>query len=217
MISNAILAYNKKKIPGGINSFKQLFDSKYKKSMVALDDERMLIGLTAISLGYTPNETDPAKLAKIKEKMASLKSNIKLFDSDSPKTSMINGETSVGYMWCAEAELAMEENKDVVAVYPKEGFCRQEDNLVILAGAKNKANAEKFINFILQPKISKMISDVYPYVNPNKAAYPLLSDKYKKSPASNPSAADIAKGQLVKNLGDKAKLYDDIWTEFKNK
>jgi spermidine/putrescine-binding protein len=217
MISNAILCYNKKKVPEGITSFSDIFNSKYKKSIVSLDDERMLMGLAAISLGYSVNETDPTKLKKIKEKLISLKPNIKLFDSDTPKTSMINGETSIGYMWCAEAALAMQENKDIVPVYPKEGLCLEFDNFVIPDGAKNKSNAEKFINFILDPKISKMISDVYPYVNPNKAAYPLLPAKYKNNPASNPPAGALSKGQMVKNLGDKAKLYDDVWTEFKNK
>ncbi|OJU18540.1 MAG: hypothetical protein BGN88_13100 [Clostridiales bacterium 43-6] len=216
MISNAILCYNKAKIPGGIKSINDIFDSKYKNSIVMLDDIRMVMGLSALSLGYSVNETDPAKVAKMKDKLVSLKPNIKLFDSDSPKTSMISGETSIGFMWCAEVALAMAENPDIVPVYPEEGISLMIDNFVIPAGAKNKKNAELFINFILRPEISKMVSAEYPYVNPNKAAYDILPDSYKNNPASNPPAEALKKGQLVKNLGDNAKLYDDVWTEFKN-
>lgn len=216
MIANAILCYNKEKVPEGIKSFNDIFDPKFKNSIVSIDDMRMVIGMAAISSGYTINETDPGKLGQIKEKLISLKPNIKLFDSDTPKTSMISGETSIGYMWCAEVALAMAENENIVPVYPEEGLCLMIDNFVIPDGAKNKANAELFIDFILRPENSKLISDEFPYVNPNKAAFDLLPDSYKNNPASNPPEEEIKKGQLLKNLGDDAKLYDDIWTEFKN-
>ena len=217
MLSNAILCYNKSKLPEGITSFSDLYDPKYKNSVVCLDDMRMVIGITAISLGYSVNETDPQKLSKIKEKLFELKPNIKVFDSDTPKSSMIAGETSIGYMWCAEVALAMQENPDIVPVYPKEGLCLMVDNFVIPTGAKNKENAELFIDFILRPDISKLVSDEFPYVNPNKAAFDLLPDSFKNNPASNPPEEEMKKGQLLHNLGDKAKLYDDLWTEFKNK
>lgn len=217
MISNAILCYNREKIPQGITSFDEIFDPRYKNQLVVLDDQRMVMAIAAIALGESINETDPVKLSAIKEKLFSLKENIKVFDSDSPKSQMISGETSIGYVWCAEAALAMQENPNILPVYPREGLALMFDNLAIPAGAKNKENAMLFINFILRPEISKMISAEYPYVNPNKAAYPVLPDSYKNNPASNPPAESLAKGQFVMNLGDSAQIYDDIWTEFKNK
>ena len=217
MISNAILCYNREKIPQGITTFGEIFDPKYKNQLVVLDDQRMVMAIAAIAMGESINETDPVKLTAIKEKLFSLKENIKVFDSDSPKSQMISGETSIGYVWCAEAALAMRENPNILPVYPREGLAFLFDNLAIPAGAKNKENAMLFINFILRPEISKMISAEYPYVNPNKAAYPILPDSYKNNPASNPPAESLAKGQFVMNLGDSAHIYDDIWTEFKNK
>lgn len=91
------------------------------------------------------------------------------------------------------------------------------DNMVIPKNAKNKKNAELFMNYFLRPEVSKKFSDAYPYVNPNKEAAPLMSDEYKNNPASNPSDETMSKGQLLQNLGTSAKAYDDIWTEFKNK
>jgi spermidine/putrescine-binding protein len=216
MISNAILCYNRTKIPQGITSFGEIFDPRYKNQLVVLDDQRMVMAAAAIALGESINETDPVKLSVIKDKLFSLKENIKVFDSDSPKSQIISGETSIGYVWCAEAALAMQENPNIIPVYPTEGLALMFDNLAIPAGAKNKENALLFINFILRPEISKMISAEYPYVNPNKAAYAILPDSYKNNPASNPPAKALEKGQFVMNLGDSAQTYDDIWTEFKN-
>lgn len=217
MISNAILCYDKSKITEGIKTFGEIFDPKYKNSIVCIDDQRMVIGMAAIATGESVNEKETAKLEKVKEKLFSLKQNVKVFDSDSPKSSMISGETSIGYLWCAEASLAMKENPNIVPVYPEDGLVLMIDNLSIPKDAKNKENAELFINFFLRPEISKMFSDEFPYVNPNGAAQPLLSDEFKNNPASNPPPTALAKGQLLENLGDAAGLYDDMWTEFKNK
>lgn len=217
MISDALLCYNSEKIPGGITTFGEIFDPKYKNQIVVLDDQRMVMAVAAITLGMSVNETDPVKLEAIKNKLFSLKDNIKVFDSDSPKSQMISGETTIGYVWCAEAALAMQENPKILPVYPKEGLPLLFDNFAIPAGAKNKENAMLFINFVLRPEISKMVSEEYPYVNPNKAAYPVLPDSYKNNPASNPPAGALENGQLLRNLEENAQLYDDIWTEFKNR
>jgi spermidine/putrescine-binding protein len=217
MLSNALLAYNSEKVPEGIRSFNDLFNPAYENSMVVLDDQRMVIGMVALSLGYSVNETDPAKLEEIKNRLFELKPNIKIFDSDTPKSSMIAGETSIAYMWNAEVVLSMQEMESVVPVYPEEGMVLMFDNFVIPTGAKNKENAELFIDFCMRPDIAKMISVEYPYVSPNIAAKELFSQEYLNNPVSNPPAEEIAKGQLLKNLGETSKIYDDMWTEFKNK
>ncbi len=217
MLSNAILCYNSEKVPGGITSISDLLNPEFENSLVVLDDERMVIGMVALSLGYSVNETDPDRLEEIKERLFELKPNIKIFDSDTPKSSMIAGETSIGYMWNAEVVLSMQEVESIVPVYAEEGMVLMFDNFVIPTGAKNKENAELFINFCMRPEIAKMISDEYPYVSPNEAAKALFSEEYLSNPVSNPSSEELAKGQLLKNLGEASKIYDDIWTEFKNK
>jgi spermidine/putrescine transport system permease protein len=210
----ATLCVNTDVVKEDITSFAQIFDAKYKNSIVALDDFRAVIGLTAKTLGYSMSETDPAKLDKIKEKLLTLKPNIKTLDSDSPKTDMISGETSIGYMWNAEIALAIEANPKIKIVFPKEGCYLFLDNLAILDGAKNKENAEAFINFILRPDISKMISEEFPYLNPNTEAVKLLGDKYINNPASNIPADVFKNGEYIQDVGSTVDTYNNIWTEF---
>jgi spermidine/putrescine transport system permease protein len=217
MLSNALLAYNSDKVTDDITTVNDLFNPEYENSMVFLDDQRMVIGMVALSLGYSVNETDPTKLEAIKQRLFELKPFIKIFDSDTPKSSMIAGETAIGYMWNAEVVLSMQEVDTIVPVYPEEGMVLMFDNFVIPTGAKNKENAQLFIDFCMRPEIAKMISEEYPYVSPNDAAKALFSEAYLSNPVSNPPSEEIAKGQLLKNLGETAKIYDDIWTEFKNK
>jgi spermidine/putrescine transport system permease protein len=208
------LVVNKKVITDDITSYTQLFDAKYAKSIVALDDFRIIIGIVAMSMGYSPNETDPAILAKISDKLMELKNNIKILDSDSPKTAMINGEASIGLMWNAEASLAIKDNPDVQIINPKEGNTLFLDNLCIAKGSKNLDAAEKFMNYILDAKASAEISKVYPYLNPNTEAVKLLGDEYKNDPAANIPSDIFGKGQYIMNVDKSIDIYNDMWAKF---
>ena len=209
----AALCVNKAKVTDNITSFKQVLDPKYKESIVALDDFRAVIGAVAKSQGFSLSTTKDDELAKVKTALAALKPNLKVLDSDSPKTSMINGETTIGYMWSAEIALAMQESKDFDIVFPDEGCYVFLDNLCILKGAKNAANANAFLNFIMKPETGKMVLDEFPYLSPNKAAVALMPDSYKNNKASNVPAEVIKKGEYVKDIGSSVEKYDALWTE----
>ena len=209
----AALVVNKKMVDEDITSFKQIFDPKYKNSLVVLDDFRAVIGMTAKSLGYSLNTTNDAELAEVSDALETLKPNIKLYDSDSPKTAMLNGETAIGYMWNAEIAICTEESDDFQVVFPEEGCYLFLDNLSILKGAKNPENAHAFLDFILRPDISKLVSDEFPYLNPNGEAVKLLPDSYKNNPASNVPPEIFAAGEYVQDIGADVEKYDTIWTK----
>lgn len=210
----ATLCVNTDKITEEITSWSQIFDSeKYSNSLCVLDDTRAVVGLAAKSLGYTMSETDPAILEEIQARLLELKPIIKAFDSDNPKSLLIGGEVDMAYCWNAEIALAISENPAMEIVFPEEGTYLFLDNLCIPKGAKNKENAEKFINFILDPENSKVISEEFPYLNPNKAALELLGEEYINNPASNVPSDVIANGEYVMDVGDSLEIYDKMWTE----
>lgn len=210
----ATLCYNKSMYPKGVKSYEDLFNSDLKSSIVMINDPRAVIGTINVMLGYDFNETDSAKLAKTKAKLMQLKPNIKLLDSDSPKTALINGECSVGLIYNAEIALAQEQNPDIQIAFPEKGEYYGMDCFGISSGSKNKEKAEEFLNFILRPDVSKMISQEFPYINPNAAAVKLMDDSYKKNTAKNVPESAIAKGMMVKDIGKSVDIYNDIWTEF---
>lgn len=210
----AALCYNKSLYPKGVKSYEDLFNSDLKNSIVLLNDPRAIIGTVNAMLGYDFNETDSAKLEKTKEKLLELKSNVKVLDSDSPKTALISGECSVGLIYTAEIALAQEENPDIEIVYPDKGEYFGMDSLCIAKGCKNKELSENFLNFIMKADIGKMISEEFQYINPNSAALKLLSDDYKNNPAKNVPETAIAKGMMPTDIGKTVDVYNDIWTEF---
>ena len=210
------IAVNTSKVKKDITSYDDLFDPSLKNSIVALDDYRAVIGMTARSMGYSMNETDPAVLSKIQDKLLTLKNNVKLYDSDSPKSALISGDCTVGYVWSAEIALAMEENPDIKVVYPKEGAYLFMDNWAIPKGAKNYDNAIKFIDFMLDAENAQMVLEEFPYLSPNTKAVEAMGDDYSKNEAKNPPEDVIKKGEYVKNLdADTLKIYDEMWTKLK--
>jgi len=212
----ACIAVNTAKVDKVISSYDDLFDPALAGQLVVLDDYRAIIGMTARSMGYSMNETDDAKLAEIQDKLLTLKDNVKLYDSDSPKSALISGDCTVGMVWSAEVALSMDENPDIDIVYPEEGAYVFLDNWVIPKGAKNTDNAHEFINFMLGAEAAKMNIEDFPYLCPNDVALESMGEDYVNNIAKNVPSEVISSGEFVKYLdADVLAKYDEMWTKLK--
>jgi spermidine/putrescine transport system permease protein len=216
MWGDACIAVDTSKVKTEITSLSDLWKPELKNSIVVLDDQRAIIGMALKKLGYSINETSEKALAEAKKELEALQPNIKAYDSDSPKTLLINGEAKVGFVWGAEASLAKRENTNIKAVIPKEGLFLQQDNFVIPAESKHKKAAETFINFILEPEISVEISQEFPYASPNKEAHKLMDAEILSDIAVYPPQEAVNKGEYLKDIGSAVQQFDKIWSEVKN-
>lgn len=203
-------------------SWEDLWKPEYAGRMVFLDESRATIGLTLLTLGYDVNTTDQAQLDEAKAKLKLLVPNIKLFDSDSPKTALIAGDVDLGMVWTAEALLAQQENPAIQYIYPTEGPILWQDNWAMLAEAPHADAAYAWLNYTMQGDIFWMMLRDFPYTNPNQAALDFakanqtdLFDKYMASPITNVPAAAISNGHRIADVGDATPLYDAIWVEVK--
>ena len=212
----AAIAVNTAKVDKEITSYDDLFDPSLAGQLVVLDDYRAVIGITERSMRLSMNETDPAKLAEVEEKLMTLKDNIKLYDSDSPKSALISGDCTVGMVWSAEVALSMEENPDIQIVYPTEGAYVFLDNWAIPVGSKHYDEAMQFINYMLSPEAAQMNIEDFPYLCPNKAALELMGDEYVGNVAKNVPSDVIAAGEYLTYLDtDTLAIYDEMWTKLK--
>ena len=200
-----VVAVNREHIGDSINSYNDLLNEKYFNNIVMIDDQRIVIGMALMALGYDMNEVDEAALKEAYEWLMKLKKNIKAYDSDSPKTFFITDEADIGIMWNAEAEIAKEENPNIEIIEMVEGHAISTDNYVIVDGAKNVDNAYLFIDYLLRRDVSNQITKEYPYVSPNLV---------KQNSIITPN--DVFKnGFYVKNIGTSIKSYDKLWADIK--
>ena len=200
-----VIAVNRDYIKDDIRGYNDLINENYKNNIVILEDQRIIIGMSLLANHYAMNDTNPNSLANAKTWLLKLKENVKAYDSDSPKSFFLTDEAEIGVMWNAEAELAKLDNPNIEIIYPKEGHAISTDNYAFAKGAKNKENAYKFINYILETDVQDTITKEYPYISPNK--------QVKNSVITT----DIIfnNGFYVKNIGDKIRDYDELWAEIK--
>lgn len=216
------LAYDKTKVPFEPKKWSDLWDPRFKGKLVMLDDEREVTGMALQMLGLDKNSIDPAQLDQAKQKLVELKPNIVLFNSDDPETALITGEAVAGLVFNGNAALAKAENANIDYICPQEGCGLWFDNLAIPKGAPHKDAAMAFMNFLLEPKESILITKEFPYSNPNTAALEYLKandattyDTYMSFAATNPPATFLANTVMVKDVGAATTLYDQLWTDFK--
>ncbi|RJP47901.1 MAG: spermidine/putrescine ABC transporter substrate-binding protein [Anaerolineaceae bacterium] len=216
------IIYNADKVANPPASFADLWNPEYANRMVFLDDSRVVIGMTLLTLGYDVNTTDPAELEEAKAKLAELVPNVKLFDSDSPKTALIAGDVDLGITWTGEAFTANQENPAFVYVYPTEGAILWQDNWAVPVGAPHMDAAYAWINYTMQGNMFWLMLRDFPYINPSLAALeyakgnqPELYNAYMDSPITNVPQDAIDAGHRIEDVGDATPLYDQIWTEVK--
>lgn len=198
-----------------IKTYDDVFSAKNKGNLVVLDDAREIVSWALASQGIPINDVNDENLAKIKPILSKWLPLVKVYDSDSPKTSMLNGDVAVGVVWSGEGALLLNENKKFKWVLPA-GAHLFVDNLAIPKGAKHPKNAEAFMNFILQPEISKMISADFPYLNPNAPARALLSPEELANSASFPTKEELDKMEIFKDIGPQASKVDELVTTVKS-
>jgi spermidine/putrescine transport system substrate-binding protein len=127
----------------------------------------------------------------------------------------LNGDVAIGVVWGGEGAILLNEDKKFKWTVPAEGTHLFIDSLAIPKDSKNVANAEAFMNFILEPEISKQISDAFPYTNPNLAARKLLTPEQLANPASFPTDEEIAKMETFQDVGEQASKIDELVTSLK--
>ncbi|MBN8710124.1 MAG: spermidine/putrescine ABC transporter substrate-binding protein [Verrucomicrobia bacterium] len=209
------IVVNTELVKDEITGFNDVFQDKYKKNIVVLDDAREIVTWAMLSQGIPVNDVTDENLEKVKPTVAKWVQLVKVYDSDSPKTALLNGDVALGVVWGGEGALLLNADKKFKWVMPKEGTHLFIDSLAIPKIAKHPTNAQQFMNFILRPDISVKMSDAFPYLNPNAAARPLLTKEQQENPASFPSAEQISKMQTFKDIGGQATKVDELVTSLK--
>jgi spermidine/putrescine transport system permease protein len=208
------IVVNTEVVKDDIKGYKDIFVPKFKDRLVVLNDNREIVTWALYTLGLPANDINAKALAKVKPLIAGWTKLIKLYDSDSPKTALLNGDVDIGIVWSGEGALLWNESKKFKYILPAEGAHRFIDILAIPASAPNKDAAHALINYILRPEVSKIISDNFPYTNPNLAARKLLTPEQLANPASYPTAP--GKLETFRDIGKAAADIDSLMTDLKS-
>ncbi len=207
------IVINTEKVKAPVAGYRDVFQPRFKDRLVVLNDNREIVTWALSTLGLPINTITTESLAKARPVVAEWVKLVKVFDSDSPKTALLNGDVDLGVVWSGEAAILWNQNKKFKYVIPAEGAHQFIDVLAIPANAKNPAAAHEFINYLLRPEVSKLISAAFPYTNPNAAARALLSADELANPASYPKAGKL---ETFRDIGKMAAAVDRLVTDLKS-
>jgi spermidine/putrescine transport system substrate-binding protein len=180
-----------------------------------LDDVRETLGAALKAQGFSLNSKDPAELLKAKELLVKNRGRIKAFTSE-PLMALVNGETAVAQAYVSDALQARRTTGGKIDfIIPEEGGTFWIDSLVIPQGAKHLKEAHALIDFLLEPK-SNVSTVLALFVAPaNKEAFALLPKDLQTNAMLFPSAAVLAKCEMIQDLGEVLTQWDRVWTEVK--
>ncbi|SPX61386.1 ABC transporter substrate-binding protein [Legionella feeleii] len=139
-------------------SWNTLWQSRWRRQLMLLDDSREVFAIALMSLGFNPNDSDPKHIEAAYQRLLALVPNIKLFASDSIQAIMIDEDAIAGSAWNGDAFKAHAENNKIDFVYPKEGFVIWVDCLAMPLSPPHPDEAYQFINFMLQAETSAKIA-----------------------------------------------------------
>ncbi|HEY8898832.1 MAG TPA: spermidine/putrescine ABC transporter substrate-binding protein [Chthoniobacterales bacterium] len=207
------IVVNTELVPDEFKTYADVFQDKYKGNIVVLDDAREIVSWGLTSIGIPVNDVTDENLAKVKPVLAKWLPLVKVYDSDSPKTALLNGDVAIGVVWSGEGAILVKEDKKFKWVLPP-GAHLFVDSLAVPKAAPHPRNAQLFMNFVLRPKISTLISEDFPYLNPNVEARKLLTPEQLANPASFPTG-DVSKMEVFHDIGTQASKVDDLITTLK--
>jgi spermidine/putrescine transport system substrate-binding protein len=207
------IVVNTEKVKEPVLGYADVFQDKYKGRIVILDDALEIVTWALATQGLGPDAVTKANLEKVRPVLARWLPLVKVYDSDSPKTPLLNGDVDLGIVWSGEAAILINEAPGKFRyVLPREGGHMFIDNVCIPKGAQNVAAAHRFIDYLLRPEVSRKISEEFPYTNPNVEARKLLTPAERANEASYPPGdPKLATFRDIGPLGaDVDKLFTDL-------
>ena len=212
------LIYNSAMITDEITGWSALFDSKYTGQILMFDNPRDAIGIALKYLGYSQNTTVESEIRAAYELLVQQNPILQAYVMDQIFDKLEAGEAAIGPYYAGDYLIMKENNPDLVFVRPVEGSNAFVDAMCIPKGAKNKMNAELFINFMCDTDVSlaNMEETCYASANSEAAeAYGVDMDpeEYEIMFASDETLQNC---DVFTNLPeDILALYNSLWVELK--
>ena len=219
------ILYNDKKLEEmGVeppDSWLDLWDERYAGEILMQDSVRDAFMCALKGMGYSLNSTDPSELEQAKEMLIRQKPLVQAYVIDQVRDKMLGEEAAISVIYSGEMlylqESAAGKDFNLEYVIPKEGTNLWIDSWVIPKNAKNKENAEKWIDFLCRPDIAKRNFEYITYATPNQGAYDLLDEELQNNKAVFPDWDSLENAEVYQYLGEDAdSLYNELWKQVKS-
>jgi spermidine/putrescine transport system permease protein len=200
---------------GTVDSWAALWDPRFKGRILMLDDARESLGAALKWKGYSLNTTERGPLDLAQRLLIEQKPLVRTYNTSNYEDILLSGDVWLAQGWSGQFAKAMDQDRDIDYVIPREGSSLFLDNLVIPVDAPHAELAHAFLNYVMEPEVAAEICTTMRYSTPNRAAVALVPEHVRRNPATFPPADALARAELIVDIGEATALYDRLWTEVK--
>ena len=218
MVGTVGLIYNSTLISERITSWGALFDGRYAGQILMFNNPRDAFGIALKYLGYSVNTIDEREIREAYDLLVQQNPILQAYVMDQIFDKLEVGEAAIGPYYAGDYLDMRDSNEDLVFIRPSEGSNSFVDAMCIPIGAKNKTNAEIFINFMCRTDTCLANMDVTNYSSANFEAneeFGADMDPHDYE-IMFASAETLANCEVFTNLPQETlELYDRLWVELK--
>ena len=207
------ILYNTTMVDDEVNSWSILWDQKYSGQIFMYNIMRESFSVALRKLGFSSNDHSPASLEMAKAELLAQKPLVQTYVSDDGKDKMVGREGALAAVYNGDAMFGIMENDELDYVIPDEGGILWYDSMIIPTGAKNKTEAEQFINYLCQPEVAAANAEYVGYTIANMGAYELLPEDWRTDHVYWPTDEELERCEMFLDLGEFTTEYDRAWTD----
>ena len=216
------LLYDSSAFPQPPDSWSIFWNPKFAKK-ISLWDELSSIYMAAQVLGYDKpdprqlyNLTD-AQLEAVKKKLIELKPNIrKYWSSGGELTNLFQNHEIIAAMgWPLMTNQLRKLNFPIGETIPKENTTGWIDHLMITAASSRKELAQQFLEYMIEAKTQKLVTNVTHYTPANSSTSQLLTPEERKSLHLDDPDEYMKRIYFWQDVPRRTK-YNEIWNEVKS-
>lgn len=211
------IGYNRTTVGREIISWDDMF--AYGGPVSWLEDVRGALGVALLKLGFDPNTGNPDEIAAARDYLVERGSNVVYINQDDGQEVLVRGEADIVVEYSGDIFQVIDECgcDDYAYTIPEEGTLFWVDSVVIPTGTQNKALAEVFIDYLLDPQVSADIANYTAYGSPNAVAVEegLIDEALLDNPGIYPSQETLENLFSIESDPAREQLYNDAWDEVK--
>ncbi|TAN59837.1 MAG: extracellular solute-binding protein [Magnetospirillum sp.] len=202
---------------GDIDSLKLLFEpSPELAGRIAVLDDTDMVDLALLYLGEPRCTLDIAKLDKAVRLLLPVVAGAWLVPPDLAVNALASVDVALAVTWNGDAMRAREARPSLAYAYPREGNLVWTDVVALPRNPPNRANALKFLTFMLRPENAALQSNFNGYANMIRGSEAFMRPQVLSAPELvAPWPAKV--GFFVSCDGEAQRRHEDLWSQIKKR
>jgi spermidine/putrescine transport system substrate-binding protein len=195
---------------------------KLKGKVTVLNSQRELMAAAMKYLGYSVQETDPARWEEAKRLILRAKPYWATFSNSTYIKDLAIGNIWVAHGYSSDMYRAQQDALEAKRPFsidfrlPKEGAVLAVDSFVLHKGGRRPDLAHQFINFMLDGANAADVSNLIGAGNPNAAASQHIVPEIAGNPGIFPPPDDLRRLEMLRDFDPKTRrILSRMWTEIK--